>query len=202
MATLRLVPPVGAPLDIQRARTLIGRDPTADVVVNDASVSRRHAVIEQRAQAWVVVDQRSANGTWINGARTDEAVLQGGEQLRLGAVSFAVELAGAPQVRVVETLRRLPEPPAPAPPPARSQPAPAGVPAASAGGMAVAEAAEILGLWPGTPADEVRRRYQKMYNDFQIRLTNAPTPSLKRMYQKNIQDLRTACEVLSPGAVS
>ncbi|HLA76795.1 MAG TPA: hypothetical protein VJU18_04345 [Vicinamibacteria bacterium] len=68
--------------------------------------------------------------------------------------------------------------------------------------MAVAEAAEILGLWPGTPADEVRRRYQKMYNDFQIRLTNAPTPSLKRMYQKNIQDLRTACEVLSPGAVT
>jgi len=213
MATLRLVPPVGAPLEIHGVRTLIGRDPTADLVVNDASVSRRHAVIEQRAQAWVVVDQRSANGTWVNGSRMDEALLQGGEQLRLGAVSFAVELAGAPPVRPVEAPRRPAEPaytaPAPATQPARPLPAPpqpvappGAPPAPSVGGMAVAEAAEILGLWPGTPADEVRRRYQKMYNDFQIRLTNAPTPSLKRMYQKNIQDLRTACEVLSPGAVT
>jgi hypothetical protein len=65
--------------------------------------------------------------------------------------------------------------------------------------MGEAEAAEIMGLWPGSPADEVKRRYQKMYNDFQIRLTNAPTPTLKRMYQKNIQDLRSAAEILCPG---
>lgn len=65
--------------------------------------------------------------------------------------------------------------------------------------MADAEAAEILGLWPGSPAEEVRKRYQKMYNDFQIRLTNAPTPSLKRMYQKNMQDLKAAAETLCPG---
>lgn len=213
MTTLRLVPPVGAPIEIQGERTLIGRDPSADVLVNDSSVSRRHAVIERRAQAWVVVDQRSANGTWVNGARMDEALLQGGEQLRLGAVSFEVVLSGAPPARVVETQRRPPAPthapptlaaaPSLRPPLAPPPPAPPSAPVVTAvpGGMTVEEAAEILGLWPGTPADEVRRRYQKMYNDFQIRLTNAPTPSLKRMYQKNIQDLRSACEVLSPGAV-
>lgn len=206
MTTLRLVPAVGAPLDIQRERTLIGRDPAADLVVNDPSVSRRHAVIERRAQAWVVVDQRSANGTWVNGARMDEALLQGGEQLRLGAICFEVLLPAAPPPRAA--VARPPEPayaPSPPRPPlAAPPPTAASAPVASPapGGMTVAEAAEILGLWPGTPADEVRRRYQKMYNDFQIRLTNAPTPSLKRMYQKNIQDLRSACEVLSPGAVS
>jgi len=208
MTTLRLVPAIGAPLDIQRERTLLGRDPAADLVVNDPSVSRRHAVIERRAQAWVVVDQRSANGTWVNGARMDEALLQGGEQLRLGAVAFEVVLPGAPPPRAAAAPVRTPEPayaPSPPRPPLAAPPptlasAPLGSPVP--GGMTVAEAAEILGLWPGTPADEVRRRYQKMYNDFQIRLTNAPTPSLKRMYQKNIQDLRTACEVLSPGAVS
>ena len=208
MTTLRLVPAIGAPLDIQRERTLLGRDPAADLVVNDPSVSRRHAVIERRAQAWVVVDQRSANGTWVNGARMDEALLQGGEQLRLGAVAFEVVLPGAPPSRAGASPVRTPEPayaPSPPRPPLAAPPptlasAPLGSPVP--GGMTVAEAAEILGLWPGTPADEVRRRYQKMYNDFQIRLTNAPTPSLKRMYQKNIQDLRTACEVLSPGAVS
>jgi predicted component of type VI protein secretion system len=204
MTILRLVPAVGAPLDIQRERTLIGRDPAADLVVNDPSVSRRHAVIEKRAQAWVVVDQRSANGTWVNDTRMDEALLQGGEQLRLGAVCFEVLLPAAAPSRPAGA--RPPEPayaPAPPRPPVTAPPATASAQVASpqAGGMAVEEAAEILGLWPGTSADEVRRRYQKMYNDFQIRLTNAPTPSLKRMYQKNIQDLRTACEVLSPGAV-
>ena len=40
---------------------------------------------------------------------------------------------------------------------------------------------------------EVRKRYQKLYNDFQIRLTNAPTPALKKMYQRNMQDLKVAC---------
>jgi len=67
--------------------------------------------------------------------------------------------------------------------------------------MTEAEAAEILGLWPGSPADEVVRRYQKLFNDFQIRITNAPTPALKKMYQKNIQDLRTAADIISPGVV-
>lgn len=67
--------------------------------------------------------------------------------------------------------------------------------------MTEAEAAEILGLWPGTPPDEVVRRYQKLFNDFQIRITNAPTPALKKMYQKNIQDLRTAADVIAPGVV-
>jgi hypothetical protein len=67
--------------------------------------------------------------------------------------------------------------------------------------MDPAEAAEMLGLWPGSPPDEVKKRYQKMYNDFQIRLTNAPTPSLKKMYQKNIQDLRAAAEALAPGVI-
>ncbi len=71
-----------------------------------------------------------------------------------------------------------------------------------AGVMAVAEASEILGLAPGTPAAEVRKKYQKIYNDLQIRLTNAPTSSLKRMYQKNLQNLKAAAEVLSPGVLS
>jgi hypothetical protein len=67
--------------------------------------------------------------------------------------------------------------------------------------MSPAEAAELIGLWPGSPPDEVRKRYQKLYNDFQIRLTNAPTPALKKMYQRNMQDLKIACEVISPGAI-
>jgi hypothetical protein len=94
-----------------------------------------------------------------------------------------------------------PPPPAPAPAAGAPPPRPAAAPPSGAGGMTEAEAAEILGLWPGSPAEEVVRRYQKLFNDFQIRITNAPTPALKKMYQKNIQDLRTAADIISPGVV-
>lgn len=249
MSTLRLVPPVGGPIDVTGERTLLGRDPSADLVVNDPSVSRRHALIERRPEGFVVLDQRSANGTFVNNQRVEQALLQGGQQLRLGAVSFEVRVAGAAPAATAGTISPHVATPAVAPPPAYapaqptysapppvvSAPAPvpvaapppayAGAPSApsyvpltpaaprvpgpppaaagaSAGGMSPAEAAELIGLWPGSPPDEVRKRYQKLYNDFQIRLTNAPTPALKKMYQRNMQDLKTACEVIAPGALA
>jgi predicted component of type VI protein secretion system len=260
MSSLRLVPPVGGPIEIAGERTLLGRDPGADLVVNDPSVSRRHALIERRSEGWVVVDQRSANGTFINNQRVDQAVLQSGYQLRVGAVTFEVRLPGPGATAAAPVAAsRAPSAPAPvapvytppaAPPaPAYSGPAPANAappafappapgaamvtpqpgpllggpaapsfvpltpaaprapgppPAAAApapGAMSPAEAAELIGLWPGSPPDEVRKRYQKLYNDFQIRLTNAPTPALKKMYQRNMQDLKIACEVIAPGAI-
>ncbi len=252
MSNLRLVPPVGGPIEIAGDRTLLGRDPGADIVVNDPSVSRRHALIERRPEGWVVVDQRSANGTFVNSQRVEQAVLQGGSQLRLGAVTFEVRVP-APAAGVAPPVMAAPAPPQPAapayaqapayaapapayaaPPPAYAPPPPAPVPvpqaappggpaapafvpltpaaprapgppppaAAPAGPMSAAEAAELIGLWPGSPPDEVRKRYQKLYNDFQIRLTNAPTPALKKMYQRNMQDLKIACEVIAPGALA
>jgi hypothetical protein len=186
---LRLVPATGPPVDVQAERVLLGRDPAADVVLNDPSVSRRHAVIERRGAFWVVLDQQSANGTWLDDRRVTEAPLQAGQRLRLGAVAFTVVVPDAPARAYTR--------PAPAVPGASPTLARHSTPAA---GMDPAEAAEMLGLWPGSPPEEVRKRYQKMYNDFQIRLTNAPTPSLKKMYQKNIQDLRAAAEALAPGS--
>jgi type III secretion system (T3SS) inner membrane Yop/YscD-like protein len=211
--TLTLVPSAGgAPVEVRRDRVLVGRDPGADVVLNDPSVSRRHAVLERRGAIWVVLDQQSANGTWLDDHRVTEAALQAGQRLRLGAVTFGVrlsEVAPAPAASPVPAASPPAANPMPAtyarprPAPAYVAPAPPGrpAPAAPAAGMDRAEAAEMLGLWPGSPPEEVRKRYQKLYNDFQIRLTNAPTPSLKKMYQKSIQDLRAAAEALAPGAV-
>jgi FHA domain-containing protein len=185
------MPATGPPLDVQGERVLLGRDPAADVLLNDPSVSRRHAVIERRGAFWVVLDQQSANGTWVDDRRVTEAPLQAGQRLRLGAVTFTVAVPDAPARAYMR-----PSPAAQnAPPTVARQPTAPGPPT----GMDPAEAAEVLGVWPGSPPEEVRKRYQKMYNDFQIRLTNAPTPSLKKMYQKNIQDLRAAAEALAPG---
>lgn len=201
---LRLEPASGGDaIEITAERAMLGRDPSADIVINDNSVSRKHALLERRGTAWFVIDQHSANGTWINDARVIEAPLRGGHQLRVGAVAFSVVLPEPPRPTAaavrpgVATLNRMRDTSrAPAGPAA--QPGPAGNPSTTKM-MTREDAAALLGLWPGSPPDDVRRQYQKIYNDLQVRLTNAPAPSLKRMYQKNIQDLKTAAEVLCPG---
>lgn len=208
MSSLWLVPPEGEPIRIDKGPATVGRDSSADIVINHQSVSRKHAVLELSGQDWMVADQKSGNGTWIDGQRVIRAMLRAGQNLRLGAVSFTVSLQEprtepGPQ-RKVEAPSAAARRPPPLPPSfASSNPTP--VPAAaqpSGGTLSVAEAAEILGVAPGAPAHEVRKKYQKIYNDLQIRLTNAPTASLKRMYQKNLQSLKAAAEVISPGALS
>jgi hypothetical protein len=92
MAILRLRPPSGAPIEFEQDRTLVGRDPTCAVVLDDKSVSRRHALVERRGHAWHVVDQGSANGTFLDGEQVAEAELRDGQELRLGTLPLAVEL--------------------------------------------------------------------------------------------------------------
>src|SRR5262245_25729015 len=108
MSTLRLVPPVGAPIEVPGDRALIGRDPGADIVVNDPSVSRRHAIVERRPEGWAVFDQRSANGTWLDNVRIEQALLQTSQQLRLGAVAFEVQMPGVAPTRGPGTMSPQP----------------------------------------------------------------------------------------------
>ncbi len=230
MSGLWLVPAEGEPVRIEKNPAAVGRDPRADVVLSHPSVSRKHAVLEQTAHGWLVADQNSGNGTWVDGQRVIRALLRAGQSLRFGAVAFTVSLerpqAGAaaqpaeprgltphpghpPHAHAAPHAAHRPAAPHRAEPPAQPRPqaAASARPVAGsttpspAGVMSANEAAEILGLSPGAAADEVRRCYQRIYNDLQIRLTNAPTATLKRMYQKNLQNLKQAAEVLAPGVV-
>ena len=194
---LRLHPAQGNPIEIDADRTLIGRDKTAEIRLTESSVSRKHATIERRGPQWIITDGGSANGTFLDDVQVAESPLRDGQTLRLGAVSFKVEVEEEPTP--TQTLRpsdleakTQPAVPAYRPPP------PAAAPAAPA--MTPAQAAEMLGIAAGTPPADVRRQYQKLHNDLQVRMTNTPSPSLKRMYQKNLQELKLACEVLAPGS--
>ena len=131
MAVLRLVPSQGAatPLEITQDRVVVGREATCDVVVNDGSVSRKHAIVERRGTGWAIVDQGSANGTFVDSQRVTDLVLHTGQELRFGAVNYRVEiegddesatiLTGIPEATIVQDapLKRPPAGP-PAPPPA------------------------------------------------------------------------------------
>jgi pSer/pThr/pTyr-binding forkhead associated (FHA) protein len=74
--------------------TRLGRSPGADVVLDDRSVSRRHALIAIRGDAAVILDDRSLNGVRVNGVRVGEAALRDGDTIAIGQVSLSyVEVA-------------------------------------------------------------------------------------------------------------
>lgn len=70
------------------AVTRIGRGLSADVHLDDASVSRRHARIVERGGRLALLDDRSLNGTWVNGVRVEAAILADGDEIGLGRVAI------------------------------------------------------------------------------------------------------------------
>jgi hypothetical protein len=235
MAILRLHRHGAPPFEIDRDRVLVGRDPGCDVVIDDKSVSRRHAALERRGSGFAVVDQGSANGSFVNGEQVSEAALYDGQELRLGMVPFRVQIesevegtifmnagdaspatmlmpsqpmAAAPPAYAPQPAPSYapPAPPAYAPPaPAPPAPAPAyAAPAAPAYAPAAPasprdEAADLMGLSPHASPADVKARLAEMSADLETRLTNARTPNLKATYQKNLDDLKRAAELLAPG---
>ena len=69
-------------------RLVFGRSPEVDVQLNDPMVSRRHAVVEQSADGFRVLDLYSRAGSFVNGRRFDEHQLIIGDQLQLGPFCF------------------------------------------------------------------------------------------------------------------
>lgn len=88
MAKLILNPTSPARRDFPLPRTVlsIGRDPSNDLVLPDAMVSRRHAVIECRGSQFYLRDCNSSNGSLVNGDRVSERGLRDGDLVAIGTV--------------------------------------------------------------------------------------------------------------------
>ncbi|CAI7975542.1 ABC transport system ATP-binding/permease protein [Frankia sp. Hr75.2] len=84
---LRVVTEAGAATVPAGEQFIIGRARTADYVIADSRVSRRHLLVEQTGSGWSVRDI-SSNGTWVDGQRMPESVsVQGEVRFRLGTPS-------------------------------------------------------------------------------------------------------------------
>jgi hypothetical protein len=68
--------------------THIGRAATADLRFEDPRVSRRHAILVRYGRHVRVLDDRSSEGTFVNGARIVATDLADGDVVRLGPVTF------------------------------------------------------------------------------------------------------------------
>ena len=69
---------------ISREWTRIGRSLTADVRFDDATVSRRHALVVNQAEGARVLDDRSLNGIYVNGRRVEWSPLADGDGITVG----------------------------------------------------------------------------------------------------------------------
>lgn len=92
MSVLRLIPLKGEAIVVDADEALVGREANCNVVVSHPSVSRRHAVIKRKQDVFFVVDQGSANGTFVDSKRIVDAALKDGCVLRFGSASFKVEV--------------------------------------------------------------------------------------------------------------
>lgn len=63
---------------------LIGRSSDAAVLLDDISVSRRHAEVRPGPDGWAVADLGSLNGTYLNLRRVEQAILAHGDELQIG----------------------------------------------------------------------------------------------------------------------
>lgn len=84
----------------------IGRGRDCDVRIDDNSVSRLHALIVNRgALRWVIEDQRSRNGTFVNGVHKDSHELRDGDRIQLGAsVRFRFSITNVEEEGVLRKL--------------------------------------------------------------------------------------------------
>lgn len=86
----------GCAFSFEGGNVEIGRDPVNGVaLVNDSAVSRHHARIECRGDRYVLFDEGSSNGTYVNGVRISRNVpksLRPGDELSIGASAFRLEV--------------------------------------------------------------------------------------------------------------
>ena len=66
--------------------TRIGRSGENDIVLDEATVGRFHAIVQQIAdRGFSIQDQASANGTWVNDRKVDTATLSDGDIIMFGS---------------------------------------------------------------------------------------------------------------------
>src|SRR5215467_12576427 len=78
----------GTTIPLVDAETIIGREPTNRVALNDPLVSRKHCAIRQADGKLQVRDLESLNGTLINGVPTREKALEHGDRIKIGGSQF------------------------------------------------------------------------------------------------------------------
>lgn len=98
---------------LRKKELFIGRRSDSDIVLTDPYVSRRHARLQQQHRVYKVIDLNSTHGTFVNGNRVRERVLEAGDKIRMGPgpsefnYTGLVEQAGNRTLNLEESVLQL-----------------------------------------------------------------------------------------------
>lgn len=74
----------GTRFEVDETDVGIGRSPRNEIRILDTEISRMHALLQFRDDAFVLTDRDSSNGTFVNGIVTQSTKLKSGDQIQLG----------------------------------------------------------------------------------------------------------------------
>ena len=76
----------------------IGSHPSNDLVIDDTTVSRRHATITRKPDGFELVDLGSTNGTFVNGRQVRKPIaVKSGDEIKFGSARFVFNPASVPK---------------------------------------------------------------------------------------------------------
>lgn len=105
MAILYVYPKQGDPwkLELDKGKVTLGRAQANEVAVADPSCSSRHATIERDGESFVIRDEGSKNGTFVNNRRVHgPAVLSPGDEITIGSTAVTFDRPRMPRVTVID----------------------------------------------------------------------------------------------------
>ena len=89
-------------LSISRFPFTIGRHPDNDLVIQDSSVSKQHAILRRLSEGLVIVDNDSLNGVIVNGERIDrKKMLHPGDMVGICSTRFKLKHSASPEITLV-----------------------------------------------------------------------------------------------------
>ncbi|QQL46186.1 FHA domain-containing protein [Sulfuriroseicoccus oceanibius] len=124
MATLSIQIPGGDNIDfpISSKSTMIGRDPSCDLVINNSYISAKHAIVHQSEEgSFLIEDQDSTHGVLVNGQRVAAEKLTDGDTITLGQLDLILHVTDVPKqkptkVRPVAKIAKIAKAPVQATP--------------------------------------------------------------------------------------
>ena len=81
-------PNIGDEFYIEKDEFVIGRSPESDVLLDDITVSRKHALLKKDGNDYRLLDAGSLNGRYLNGSIIEEAILSNGDRIQIGKYIF------------------------------------------------------------------------------------------------------------------
>ena len=138
-------------VQLTKERTMLGRRPYNDIVIDNLAVSGEHAVMHMTEDEVELEDLGSTNGTYVNGKAIKRLVLRNGDTIEVGKYKIRFlqeEEDGGYEKTMIFKPGMVPPPLAPRPPPAPASAAPA----AAAPAAAAAPLAAVIRVLSGAAA--------------------------------------------------